>query len=86
MLLAVDLTDVLNYKELKMPMRMHCSLSATMDLGKRLELSLKLQRMSVFHSGNFANEPAYATGSTPCESCPYTHKYCTNNLCCECVY
>ena len=34
MLLAVELSDVLNLRELKMPMRMHCSLSATMDLGK----------------------------------------------------
>ena len=40
--------------------------------------------LHTFHSGNFALEPAYATGSKPCESCPYTHKYCTNNLCCEC--
>ena len=33
--------------------------------------------------GNFANEPPYSTGSKPCESCPYTHKYCTYNLCCK---
>ena len=35
------------------------------------------------YSGNFANEPPYTTGSKSCDSCPYTHKYCTNNLCCK---
>ena len=67
-----------------MPMRMHSSLSATMDLGLLLYSRECVNLIS--HSGNFANEPAYNTGSKPCESCPYTHKYCTNNLCCECVY
>ena len=34
MLLAVELSDVLNWMELKMLMKMHFSLSATMDLGQ----------------------------------------------------
>lgn len=37
----------------------------------------------VIHSGNFANEPPYSTGSAPCGACPYTHEYCVNNLCCK---
>ena len=50
-----------------------------------ISIHLVIKRsLHTFHSGNFALEPAYTTGSKPCESCPYTHKYCTNNLCCEC--
>ena len=40
MLLVVELSDVLNLKELKMLMKMHFSLSATMDLGQFTEASL----------------------------------------------
>ena len=40
MLLAVELSDVLNWMELKMLMKMPCFLSATMDLGQFTEASL----------------------------------------------
>ena len=68
-----------------MPMRMHSSLSATMDLGLLL-YSNPLENVLVYLTvGTLLMSLLTTLAPNHVNPAP-THKYCTNNLCCECVY